>query len=519
MEEALLIIAIFAQVGLASYILFQNPRSQVNRLFAWTMVVYTATTFAGLLRSVASVPGTAADMMVFSTLAAYVWTGTFMGLSILAVFYAQAFQKHRFWLLYLPVGVGVLLTIGVLIYYGSLPNKTEIVQLIPGTDLFEAHRERFAVRTWGMGYVALWTVATFALLVNAAIRRKGGERQSAILLAVLVLLPLVGGLSSQMLPGSLRISGPTLSSAVLSIAFAYVVIRFRLFSTQELATELALDNLLDGMLVLGTDQIVLNCNARAVALLGLSRRAIVNQRIDNVLSHAALPGEAWRELWAELQRGQGASREARYVIEGAEHIVVNQVMPIRDAPGNVRGYVWLVRDVTELRHSQEQIEARNQELQAALDELQDTSQVQGRLLDTIRTLSAPAVPIMQGIIVMPLSGQIDSERARRILGNLLGSIGDNDAKIAILDITGVPVVDTAVAQYLIQAARAASLMGCRPLLVGIRPEIAQVIVELGIDMSGLVTFSDLQSGVEYALRTLGIVLTHTTAAGSRVAAG
>jgi rsbT co-antagonist protein RsbR len=175
--------------------------------------------------------------------------------------------------------------------------------------------------------------------------------------------------------------------------------------------------------------------------------------------------------------------------------------------------------MTELRHSQEQIQARNQELQTALDELQDTSQVQGRLLDTIRELSAPAVPIMQGIVVMPLSGQIDSERAQRILGNLLDGISSNDAKIAIIDITGVPVVDTAVAQYLIQAARAASLMGCRPLLVGIRPEIAQVIVELGIDMAGLATFSDLQSGVEYALRTLGIELTYAAAVGGRGAMG
>jgi rsbT co-antagonist protein RsbR len=118
---------------------------------------------------------------------------------------------------------------------------------------------------------------------------------------------------------------------------------------------------------------------------------------------------------------------------------------------------------------------------------------------------------MQGIIVMPLSGQIDSERARRIIDNLLAGIEEHDAKIAILDITGVPVVDTVVAQYLVRAARAASLMGCRPFLVGIRPEIAMVLVELGIDMEGLMTFSDLQSGVEHALRALGMVLVKAAA--------
>jgi PAS domain S-box-containing protein len=513
MEEVLLILAIFVQVGLASYILFQNLQSQVNRLFAWTMVVYTAATFAGLLRSVAGTPDTAADMMVFDTVAVYIWIGTFMGLSILAVFYARAFQQHRVWLLYVPVGVGLLLTLGVLAFYGSLPHKADIVQRIAGTSLYESNLDVFWVQMWGIVYISLWTVATFVLLVNVAIRRAGSERRSAALLALFVLVPPISGMSARMFAGSLRISVPTLAGAVFSIAFAYVVIRFRLFSAQDSATDLALDNLLDGMLVLGPDQIVLTCNARAATLLGLPGRSILNQRIDNVLAHASLPSEVWRDLWAELQRGQGTTREARYMIEKIERIVVNQVMPIHDARENVQGYLWLIRDVTELRISQEQIEARNQELQSTLDELQNTSELQGRLLDTIRSLSAPAVPIMQGIIVMPLSGQIDSERARRILENLLEGIGDHDAKIAILDITGVPVVDTAVAQYLIQAARAASLMGCRPVLVGIRPEIAQVIVELGIDMSGLVTFSDLQSGVEYALRILGIELTSAVAAG------
>jgi len=308
--------------------------------------------------------------------------------------------------------------------------------------------------------------------------------------------------------------------AALSIAFAvYVTIRFRPFSTGKAAAALALDNLHDGVLVLRDDQTILSCNARGAALLGLPVQEIVNHSIDSVLTHAALPGEVWRDLWSELQRGQGAASETRYALEGTEHIVLNELMPTHGVLGRGQGYVWLIRDVTELRHSQEQSTARNQELQSTLDELQSTTQAQRRLLDTIRALSAPAVPIMQGIIVLPLSGQIDSERARRILENLLQGIGDYSAKIAILDITGVPVVDTAVAQYLIQAARAASLMGCRPLLVGIRPEIAQVIVELGIDMAGLVTFSDLQSGVEYALRTLGIELVHASATGSRVAAG
>jgi PAS domain S-box-containing protein len=518
-EEALLIIAIIVQVGLASYILFRDPRSQVNRVFVWTMFAYTAATFAGLLRSVAATQHTAADLIVFSTLAAYVWTGTFMCISVLAAFYSEQFQKHRFWSLQLPLGLAAIVSVGVLFYYVSLPDRSAIASPLVGTDLFEIDLDVFRIQGWAWAYISIWTAISIGLLVNVAIRRSGVERRSAIVLGVLMLIPSALGIASKMFEGTAAISGPTLASAALSIAFTYTVIRFRLFSTQEVATELAFDNLHDGMLVLGNNQIVLNCNARAATLLGLSTPSIVNQRIDSVLARAALPSEVWRDMWAELQQGRGSTSETRYTLEKAERIVVNEVMPIRDTRNLVQGYVWLIRDVTELRLSQEQIQARNQELQTALDELRDTSQVQGRLLDTIRALSAPAVPIMQGIVVMPLSGQIDSERAQRILGNLLDGISSNDAKIAIIDITGVPVVDTAVAQHLIQAARAASLMGCRPLLVGIRPEIAQVIVELGIDMAGLATFSDLQSGVEYALRALGIELTYAAAIGGRRATG
>jgi rsbT co-antagonist protein RsbR len=82
---------------------------------------------------------------------------------------------------------------------------------------------------------------------------------------------------------------------------------------------------------------------------------------------------------------------------------------------------------------------------------------------------------------------------------LLTSIEQNRAEVVLLDVTGVPVVDSGVAEHLMRAARAAQLLGARPVLVGIRPEVAQTIVGLGIRLRDLVTRSDLQSGLEYAL--------------------
>jgi rsbT co-antagonist protein RsbR len=116
------------------------------------------------------------------------------------------------------------------------------------------------------------------------------------------------------------------------------------------------------------------------------------------------------------------------------------------------------------------------------------------------------VPVFQGIIVMSLVGSVDSQRAVAITTEMLSGIERYDARIVILDITGVPVVDTQVAKILLESARAAQLMGCQAVLTGIRPEIAQTMVELGIEAADLVTRSDLRGGMEYALEEMGLRL-------------
>jgi rsbT co-antagonist protein RsbR len=110
------------------------------------------------------------------------------------------------------------------------------------------------------------------------------------------------------------------------------------------------------------------------------------------------------------------------------------------------------------------------------------------------------MPVQEGILVMPLIGAIDSERAALLMDSLLRAIERHRARIVIMDVTGVPLVDSQVAQTLMQAADAARLLGTKTILVGVRPELAQTIVGLGLDLRGLVTCADLQSGVGYALQ-------------------
>ncbi|MBT2582927.1 RsbT co-antagonist protein RsbRA [Planococcus sp. ISL-109] len=117
----------------------------------------------------------------------------------------------------------------------------------------------------------------------------------------------------------------------------------------------------------------------------------------------------------------------------------------------------------------------------------------------LQELSASLIPVFDKVSVMPLVGTIDTERAKLIIENLLDGVVRHRAEVVLLDITGVPVVDTMVAHHIIQAADAVRLVGAKCMLVGIRPEIAQTIVTLGINLNDFTTTSTLQRGVEQAL--------------------
>lgn len=120
----------------------------------------------------------------------------------------------------------------------------------------------------------------------------------------------------------------------------------------------------------------------------------------------------------------------------------------------------------------------------------------------LQELSAPLIPVFDGISVMPLIGAIDTERAKQIMENLLNGVVKHRSEVVLIDITGVPVVDTMVAHHIIQAAEAVRLVGAKCMLVGIRPEIAQTIVNLGISLNQIETKNTLKKGMEAALEQM-----------------
>lgn len=154
------------------------------------------------------------------------------------------------------------------------------------------------------------------------------------------------------------------------------------------------------------------------------------------------------------------------------------------------------------RELEERVRERTAELGQALQQLQQEAAARENLLRTIREMSSPVIPVMEGILVMPIVGTLDSERAQRVMEDLLAGVERGRARVVILDITGLAMVDTAVAHALIEAARAAQLLGARPILVGISPAVAETLVHLGVDLGELRTAATLQEGLQIGLGLL-----------------
>jgi anti-anti-sigma factor len=163
---------------------------------------------------------------------------------------------------------------------------------------------------------------------------------------------------------------------------------------------------------------------------------------------------------------------------------------IHAAAGEVSHVGIIHQDVTERIEQMETIEAAQNEISGQRE--------------AILALSSPVIQVWEGILTLPLIGQIDARRAQAIIESLLMAIVEQQAEVVIIDVTGVAVIDTMVANYLISAARAAQLLGSRVVLSGISAEIAQTLVQIGFDTTQIMTHANLRSSIVWAFAQQGL---------------
>jgi rsbT co-antagonist protein RsbR len=252
----------------------------------------------------------------------------------------------------------------------------------------------------------------------------------------------------------------------------------------------AVESITDGFALFDAEDRLVFCNRRF--------REIYNLSADYIT-----PGRSFAEIVrAGVERGQYAEavgREEAFIAERmASHTATEPVehqlsdgrwVRAVDQPMAGGGIVGIRTDITTLR--------RAEEFRRQSAEQEATIRAQAVLL---AELSTPLLRIGAGALVLPLVGSLDSYRAGRVVETLLRTIEEQRTDLVILDITGVPIVDTQVANVLLQTARAVRLLGARIVLTGIRPDVAQTIVALGVDLGDIITRADLQEGIKYALR-------------------
>ncbi len=191
--------------------------------------------------------------------------------------------------------------------------------------------------------------------------------------------------------------------------------------------------------------------------------------------------------------------------------VVSFANRYRTSSGDYRWIEWMstadrearliyavARDVTSRKRAEEALRASEQRAAELLVQLQERNLALQRQADALRELATPVIPLAEGVIAMPLVGEIDPTRAHQIMDSLLVGVAAARVGVAIIDITGVRQLDRNGAQALLRAAQAVELLGATAVLTGIRPGIARMLVELGINLDTLITRSTLREGISFA---------------------
>ena len=198
---------------------------------------------------------------------------------------------------------------------------------------------------------------------------------------------------------------------------------------------------------------------------------------------------------------QAFSEEDMHVLEGLAGNIANALEGVLHFQDRMQAAEALEQAYAEV---EQRVEERTAELER---ETAERERLQQEMIEAqqraIHELSTPIIPIMDNIIIVPLIGTIDAVRSKDITRSLLAGVREHQAKVVIMDITGVPLVDSGVADYLDRTIQAARLKGAHTVVTGISSAVAETIVDLGIDWGGIETRSDLQTGLRAALARMG----------------
>lgn len=305
---------------------------------------------------------------------------------------------------------------------------------------------------------------------------------AALALAMIVSLALGGSSGAATLLS--RMTSLLQTLPVIAV-LGYAILGTRLFTPTRAALDKALDALGEAVVVADSDGLVAYANPSAVSL-GVAPGAALEQTMG---------------AYADLTRLVAGAGGMLTLTAGARFLEV-RVAPVRDRRGARRGTLILARDTTELARRTEALDQERARLASTVAQLEDAQRRREELATTVRAIAFPVIPVLPGVLVLPLIGDFTGARVADFTEVLLRGIEQRRAGTVMLDITGVTFLDEEGASGLLGGVRAAALLGARCVLVGVRPEIAQTIVALGVTLDEVVTAATLEEAVTERLGPL-----------------
>ncbi|MDI1429216.1 PAS domain-containing protein [Polyangium sorediatum] len=194
--------------------------------------------------------------------------------------------------------------------------------------------------------------------------------------------------------------------------------------------------------------------------------------------------------------------DRHYIVEAHGVLWENWFSPVKNADGEVVGAICLSFDKSDSKR--------------ATQELQNRINLIERQQEVIRNLETPIIEVWDRVVTLPMVGVVDSARAARVMDDLLTAVSKQSARYAILDLTGVEIVDTATAAHILSLISAIRLLGAEGIITGIRPTVAQTVVSLGLDLSRVITCANLREGLRLCIRRMHAQATADASMGALV---
>jgi len=237
------------------------------------------------------------------------------------------------------------------------------------------------------------------------------------------------------------------------------------------------------ILLLDKDGKVLTWNAGAERIKGWKANEIIGQHFSRFYAPEDIAkGKTETELKVTREEGRFEDEGWRVRKDGSRFWANVIMTALRDKNGELVGFGKVTRDLSASRAAQDKLKKQAQEI--------------------MEMATVPVVQVWEGIVLVPLIGMLDSQRTQQLMERLLQRVTETSSPFAVLDITGVPTIDTQTAQHLIETISAVRLLGAEVILTGVRPVIAQTLVHLGIDLSNVLTRTSLAAGLRLAISTL-----------------